>query len=1206
MRNRRLSWFAAVSAFCFVFLLRSPSADGQTCSEYTGSFYESLVNGTYIDEAHSSAKFWYKDTHDARDTMTLNKCGASFTVSSPTNVPAWISVLTEADFNLDGWVDYIGSSSSYSNALLLVKNEGASGSVGTFSTFLWIDGSTGDAGGTPTHGVGGAAIEAGYHGGMTAGDYDGDGDADFFYVTSVFDYPYTLIHVWLFENRLITGGVNTGTVSFVRYDMYSAWQPKLKTWGWSSTGMVSMDLDKDGDIDIAYGNTEGKLLKMTNLGTGHVNASTFEIEDTPMIETGWSGVGISTVSIAEFDETPGLDIIVGSCDYAALKYYRGDNMGSYEYLTEFTDPDGGLHDNMYDGAATVSLCSDFDKDGDNDFVIATDNWCYGGYGAGYGGKIYYFKNDGNANFTVTQVFDGQDLSSPVYDFDCGMLLDYNNDGEPDFIIADGNHSENYYVFLNTIANVYNLKGTGMSVNLTTSLPSTQYAITKARFTQIDQSTMGGSSTGLTATYYLSTDDGRSWEYYAQYSGTGIANVTNQPWHDFHTFGSQLRWKVVLSAGNDSIAGYDEASYETPVIDNMRIEFVYVERREYSRSSAAAAAIISGTRRKLIISASFIFPGFEGQLRAYDVTDIALASTGGSTVRTISTPDPLSPSGRNVVTGGSILWDAGSLLASRSYSDRTIYTAYKPSGTLIRTDFTEANVNAIKSLLADPNGDNAGLIRFVRGENRTWKFGDVLHSSPVLLGPPSGDAVALGASYTSFMTTNAGRTPVIFVGANDGMLHCFDLATGAELWGFIPYNLLPKLKNMSTLDPSGTRLYNHDYFVDGVPFVGDAYFGGAWHTVLVCGQGAGKGSTTAGGLNYYFALDVTNPSNPLVLWEAKDSTTMGETWSVPAFGQVVSGTTSYWVAFVGSGYDNDTARTVGNYFYIIRLDTGAILKKFAISADVNTSLSSKCSNPYPNIQACMPGSPTAVDVNRDGKTDYVYATDLDGRVYRGTFTSTNINNWKLDAIYTDPLNYPIITRPAIFPDPTSGGLPLKVIFGTGGDDAAPADRYYSLIALTDTGSKADVEWYLGNSTALGLAASLSAGTMGVGEKVWSDPVISDKIAYFSSLMGNIENVNPCLNLSQTGRLYARYVQTMAGGLMGATALKTAGGSAVESLQLASKARRAVTVGELQAGGGSSSKKEVYIQEYDSTIERLEQPVSSLLRVVSWREIYKIIR
>jgi hypothetical protein len=334
--------------------------------------------------------------------------------------------------------------------------------------------------------------------------------------------------------------------------------------------------------------------------------------------------------------------------------------------------------------------------------------------------------------------------------------------------------------------------------------------------------------------------------------------------------------------------------------------------------------------------------------------------------------------------------------------------------------------------------------------------------------------------------------------------------------------------------------------------------------------------------------------------------MGETQSIPAFGQVRSGTTNYWVAFVGSGYDNDTSRVVGNYYYVIRLDTGAILKKSAISTDVNTSLSSKCPTPYPNIQAVVPGSPSAVDINRDGRTDYVYFGDLDGRLYRVPYTSTNTNSWTPGAIYTDENFYPIITKPAIFPDPTSGGTPLKVLFGTGGDDAAPGDRYYAFISINDTGSKADVEWYLGNPTSLDLAASLKAGEMGVGEKIWSDPVISDKIVYFSSLMGNIENVNPCLNLSQTGRLYARYVQTVAGGIMGASALKSAGGAAIESLQLASKARRAVTVGELQAGGGSNSKKEVYIQEYDSTIERLEQPVSSLLRVVSWREIYKIIR
>ncbi|MCX6566324.1 MAG: PilC/PilY family type IV pilus protein [Candidatus Aminicenantes bacterium] len=461
----------------------------------------------------------------------------------------------------------------------------------------------------------------------------------------------------------------------------------------------------------------------------------------------------------------------------------------------------------------------------------------------------------------------------------------------------------------------------------------------------------------------------------------------------------------------------------------------------------------------------MFPGYEGQLRAYDVTGIALASTGGSTIQTISTADPLSPTGRNVTAGGSILWDAGQLLASRSQSNRTIYAGYRANSTspYQRVDFTEANVNTLKTLLNDSNGDNAGLIRFIRGENRTWKLGDILHSSPVLMGPPSGDSTALGSSYAAFVTANAGRTPVIFVGANDGMLHCFDLSTGAELWGFIPYNLLPKIKNMSAWDSAAhVRYYAHDYFVDGTPTVGDVYFGGNWRTVLMCGQGAGKGSTVAGGLNYYFALDVTDPTNPLVLWEAKDSTTMGETWSVPAFGQVLSSSTYYWVAFVGSGYDNDTTRTVGNRFYIIRLDTGAILKTLTVTTDVNTSLSSKCPHPYTNIQVTVPGSPAAVDTNRDGRTEYVYFGDLDGRFYRLPLTSSNTSNWTLQTIYTDRVYYPIITKPAIYPDPSSGGLPLGISFGTGGDDNAPADRSYAFIAMKDTGSSASVEWYLGNA------------------------------------------------------------------------------------------------------------------------------------------------
>ncbi|MHB8054275.1 MAG: PilC/PilY family type IV pilus protein [Candidatus Aminicenantales bacterium] len=1199
--------FAGALLALFVLAGGPASVSAQTCTENTGSVSETFSNGTNLDLAASSAKFWYNDASNPRGIMTLHKLGANFSIANPSSVPAWINALSTNDFDLDGWPDYIGTSSSYSNALAFVKNMGSSGTVGTFDITLWIDGSTGNASDWPTKGVGGAALDTEGHCGMASGDYDGDGDMDFLYVASTTAGGNAFKRIWLYKNALITNGVNTGVLNFVQTDLTSAWTSTLKGIAWSATQMVSIDLDGDGDLDIVFGNREGNIFKITNTGNHLINAQTFIVESTPIVATGFGGCGVNTISVADFDGDPGLDIIAGSVSTADLNFYKNDGTGQFTLVATFTDTTGNLHNNMYDGAATVSLAADFDEDGDQDLIIGTDNWNYLSSDSGYGGKCYYFRNDGAANFTVSLIYDGPTKFPAVEDFDLGAVFDFDKDGDLDFLIADGNDSRYYYVFVNSSADVYNLSGFGYSTNLTPGLLGSQYAITKARLTAIDQTVIGGSSTGLSVNYYLSNDNGASWEYYADFSGSNITSKTNQPWHEFHTFGSKLRWKAVLAATDDGIPAYPNSSYETPSIDRLAFEYVYVERREYSRSSAAAAAIVSGTRRKLIISASFMFPGYEGQLRAYDVTDIALASTGGSTIQTISTADPLSPTGRNVTTGGTILWDAGQLLQARDQSNRTIYAGYKSGSTYSRVDFTVANVNTLKSLLRDSNGDNAGLIRVIRGENRPWKLGDILHSSPVLVGPPSGDATALGTSYAAFVTANAGRTPVIFVGANDGMLHCFDLSTGAELWGFIPYNLLPKLKNMSAWDSvAGVRYYAHDYFVDGTPTVGDVYFGGKWRTVLMCGQGAGKGSTTAGGLNYYFALDVTDPTNPLVLWEAKDLATMGETWSVPAFGQVLSGSTYYWVAFVGSGYDNDTSRTVGNRFYIIRLDTGAILKTLTVTADVNTSLSSKCPNPYPNIQVTVPGSPAAIDTNRDGRTEYVYFGDLDGRFYRLPLTSSNTSNWTLATIYTDRMKYPIITKPAVFLDPTSGGLPLGIYFGTGGDDAAPSDRKYAFIEMKDTGSSASVEWYIGDATETGLSSSLKVAEMGTGEKVWSDPVISDKIVYFSSLMGSIENVNPCLNLAQQGRLYARFVQTVAGSVIGSSALKSAGGSAVESLQLASKARKAVTVGELQAGGGSSSKKEVYIQEYDSTIERLEQPVGSLLRVVTWREIYKIIK
>jgi Tfp pilus tip-associated adhesin PilY1 len=98
------------------------------------------------------------------------------------------------------------------------------------------------------------------------------------------------------------------------------------------------------------------------------------------------------------------------------------------------------------------------------------------------------------------------------------------------------------------------------------------------------------------------------------------------------------------------------------------------------------------------------------------------------------------------------------------------------------------VDILGPILQDVNNENEGLINFVRGEGREWKLGDSNHSNPVVVGPPNEAPTLMGDGYQDFMDTWVDRRKVVYVGANDGMLHCFDVLTGEEVWGFIPYNL----------------------------------------------------------------------------------------------------------------------------------------------------------------------------------------------------------------------------------------------------------------------------------------------------------------------------------------------------------------------------------------------------------------------------------
>jgi hypothetical protein len=1199
------------------------------CVEHPLGFTESFNTTNFEDKDNTSVAHWTDGPPpDLPGYITLNKLGATFDITNPGSFPAWINTVTTGDFDNDGWPDFVGASSSYSNALVFVRNLGAIGQIGSFGImndpnhYGLIDGTVCPfypnslETDVPMQGVKGAVIDPSGHCGMTSGDYDGDGDLDFLFMVSQDVSPnFPFKRIWLYENRLI----DTGTLSFVQIDRTAAWSATLKGIAWSSTMLTTLDFDNDGDPDILTGNRAGEVIKINNRNAtraiGAVNKWNFATVLTAA-QTGWpSGRGVSTLSIADFDFDTDLDIIIGSVGYPELEYWKNDgsgNFGSTPYAV-YTDASGDTHNDEYDGAASVSIACDFDRDGDSDIVIGTDNWNYKPGAENIGGQCYYFRNAGG-EFTQRLIYDNRPT---VYDFDLGAYFDYDQDGDEDFLMADGNHTRDYYIFINNIADVYNLEGTAQSANITPALNPNLHAITRVRIVNVVQSVIGGPSQGLAVTYYVSNNDGRDWEVYATCAESEIRNFGVLPdtisgdWHTFEHYGSRLKWRAVLTAEDDNIPEFPDASYETPRIDNIQFEIIYVDRKEYSRTSVAATvADNSGAAIKLIIGGTFYFPGWEGHLIAYDVTDMSPINSSYSELRTVSRSDLSDPTGREIVAPGTeILWDAGSLLAARSPADRVIYTAVpNVAGTALdRLDFTVANVATLEPFLQDVQGDEAGLIDFVRGVDRDWKLGDINHSNPVVSGPPGGVASQMGAGYDAFKLTWEDRSKVLYVGTNDGMIHCFDVLTGRELWSFIPFNLLPKLKNMWAVDQiTLERYFNRDVYVDGSPAVADVLIGGVWKTILVCGQGPGKGSVIGGGSNYYFALDVTDPENPQPLWELT-ADTMGETWSVPDIGKVTKDGGDAWVAFIGSGYDNNTDLGVvlGHVFYAVDLANGSIFWTFAAD-EVDTSDPARTNAQFPNIQNTLPGSPSHVDINKDGYVDRVYIGDLDGRLWKVDVAPEfeNANSWEEETIYVDPDNYPIVTKPAIWRNPAGQTADPRIFFGTGGDDGAPVNATYSFVGLIDREASAEIEWYLGEPNGI-RTEERDAGNLTAGEKVWADPKIADYTIYFSTLTGSIEAIDPCINLTGLGKLYARFIVSIGGSPVGGTAFKGISG-ALESLDLAIKTRSAVTLGETQMTTDGAKKREVYIQEYDSTVQKLEQLTGGLLKVKSWREVYKVFK
>lgn len=307
--------------------------------------------------------------------------------------------------------------------------------------------------------------------------------------------------------------------------------------------------------------------------------------------------------------------------------------------------------------------------------------------------------------------------------------------------------------------------------------------------------------------------------------------------------------------------------------------------------------------------------------------------------------------------------------------------------------------------------------------RASVLGDIVNSNPAFAGDENFGFYLLpgseGNSYRNFIRNTTSKRPkMIYVGANDGMLHAFDAETLVERFAYVPNAVFPNLHELTKPD------YEHRYFVDGTPRISDAYINGSWKTVLV-------GTLGAGGRGV-FALDVTNPTSfsaGNVMWEFPPNPA-GETASYDAdlgtvLGEAVIArlNSGHWVAMFGNGPNSANKKAV---LFIIDLATGELLKTIDTrfgSANAPNGLS----------------TPVPVDVNGDRITDVVYAGDLQGNLWKFDLSSNSIDQWKVAYGSSDdpqPLfravdgggkAQPISSRPAVSKHPDGGYM---VFFGTG--------------------------------------------------------------------------------------------------------------------------------------------------------------------------------
>lgn len=471
--------------------------------------------------------------------------------------------------------------------------------------------------------------------------------------------------------------------------------------------------------------------------------------------------------------------------------------------------------------------------------------------------------------------------------------------------------------------------------------------------------------------------------------------------------------------------FAEAATAIELETSLRLVLTRIAEATYSLASPVLPTTGTVSRRAYLASfqPTASAPFWRGSLKAYQRD-----TSGGVPV-----------DGQGLPLASALVWDAGQALNGLSPASRTIYT--EVGGRL--TPFTKSNSAITRARLGVSSAAHRDrVIDFVRGvdvndenrvrgttDDRPWKLGAIVHSTPVLVAAP---VLALNdTSYQRFKAAQARRTKVLIAGAGDGMLHAFREKDGVELWAFIPPAMLDRLQTLSAIDGAPAAR------VDGSPIAVDIKVAGAWKTIVVFGCRGGGPS--------YYALDITETTNPKFLWRFTDPG-IQEAWSEPSMGKVKLGGLDRYVAFIGGGRSRSSDDAHGKMFVALDLASGTKLWEYAATAGATDDRQ--------HMKFSVAASPTAVDADNDGDIDHVYVGDVGGQLWKFDVSAGDTSDWKGKRLFAgdpglaDHTPRGIHAAPALALDQQRN---VWLFFGTGDPDhpnATSAGRFYGLKDTSD--------------------------------------------------------------------------------------------------------------------------------------------------------------